>query len=489
MRNMRKKTIAIPRRKALFDILKRQFIGLDTTYKTIEGCSKKTIYLDSAATTLMWKPSHKFGYEFLKNYANTHSNIHHSAKISTKVVIWARKRILTLLNADTENYSCVFIGNGSTSCLNRLAEQFNKLRNDRDIVLISRYEHHSNELPHRKFAKVEYIPIDNFGFLDFHSFKKIVKEKSKNIRYVSITAVSNVTGIFNDFNKVAAILEEFEIPLLVDGAQAIAHKKINLSEAKVTAFVFSGHKLYTPGSPGVLVIKTDVLKSFPCGEIGGGVVSDVTQTSFTLSNNAIERQEAGTLNIVGIAMLGATCQLMNSIGVDVIYQHEQDVMKYALVKLSRYNWINIYSYSEYDNYPRIGNFALNLKNIPHGLVAAILNDYFSIAIRNHCFCAHPYVKALLKDDFLNILDDMNDDVDVESQLEPFQGMVRISFGMYSEKSDVDVLINALELINRDVEHYRGQYFYQNNEYINKKQVEINIDDYFKGIVGDKILIE
>lgn len=444
-----------------FTNLRKDFIGLDTSYPVAGGGSKPRIYLDSAAATLMWEPAHRFGRQFFSHYSNTHSSIHHAARISTDVVEWSRRQILSLLGADPDEYLCFFAGSGSTAGFNRLAGLFQKAADQREIVLVSGMEHHSNDLPHRHHGRVEYIAVEPGGGLSVESFEELLEKHRGRVRYATFCAVSNVTGIINPVEELTRIAHKNGVPVIVDGAQAIAHEKICLSpgdgRAQVDAFVFSGHKLYTPGSPGVVVIKRSLLDELShTVEYGGGMVDDVYYDDYETVRDPVARQEAGTLNIPGIAMLGATANLLGRIGMEKVENHERELQAYALDRFRRIAGIRIYGDTDLQRSPRLGAFAFNVRGLPHSLTAAILNDYFAIAVRNHCFCAHPYVRELLRPDFVDMPVD-GDGEELEAMALDYRGMVRVSFGMYSEKNHIDRIAAALEEICADSDSFISAY--------------------------------
>jgi len=163
--------------KELLDKIKSDFIGLDTEYTIVNGERCKRIYLDTTASSLMMGAAYRASNAFLKHYANTHSLLHFSAKISTKTYSWIHNKILEFVHADPNEYTCFFAGSGVTAGMNRIAKTFKRLRPDRDMILVSIMEHHSNDLPHRKHGgKVIHIPLDtdssNAGSMNMDLFEQ-----------------------------------------------------------------------------------------------------------------------------------------------------------------------------------------------------------------------------------------------------------------------------------------------------------------------------
>mgnify|MGYP002631701751 CR=1 FL=1 len=447
--------------------IKSNFIGLDTTYTLANGEKTKRVYLDSTASTLMMGAAHDAIEAFYDHYANTHSLLHFSAKISTEEYSWAHNRILTFLGADPEKYACFFTGSGTTGGVNRLARIFRDYRPERDTVLVSLMEHHSNDLPHRKHSgRVIHLPLDmrdtRPGCINLESVERELIKHKDRINYIAVTAVSNVTGIINPIYEIAELAHKYDALILVDGAQAVAHLPVKLyghlnPGRNIDAFVFSGHKTYVPGSPGVVVCRKDILSAIEPEEVGGGMVDRVYVDRYTVKEAFPDREEAGTPNIPGAIGLAAAIEVMDQIGMDVIFEEETAFIHMALDKMKNVPEIQIYGETDCSICERAASISFNIKGLDHGLVAAALNDYYNIAVRNECFCAHPYVKEMIMDDLLEAADDFDiDKLDPEFILQK-QGMVRASFGLYSTESDIDALVFALEDITLKKEDYKSLY--------------------------------
>ena len=439
--------------------VQNDFIGLDTVYTLADGRKTKRVYLDSTASTLMMGKVCDLVEKFLDHYANSHSLLHFSAKISTTQYQWAHDRVLSFLGADPEEYTCFFTGSGTTAGINRLARVFRDYRQDKDIVLVSIMEHHSNDLPHRKHAgKVVHIPLKIHssgqpGCLNIQALKENLQKYGERVNYVAITGISNVTGIINPIYDIAELAHKYGALVLIDGAQMAAHIPVKLSDHKnpnrnIDAFVFSGHKTYVPGAPGVVVCRKDILLAIEPEEVGGGMVEDVFVDNYLIKDYFPDREEAGTPNIPGAIGLATAIEILDRIGMDVIYEEEEILVNAALKRMLENPDMVIYGETDVYKCTRAGSISFNIKGMHHGLTAAILNDYFNIAVRNECFCAHPYVKELILDDMLDAIEDMAQD-EIESKYKLLAGMVRASFGIYSKMEDVDTLINALsEIANR-----------------------------------------
>ena len=436
-----------------------EFIGLSTAYKCADGDKRRRIHLDGAASPLAARAGMDMHDRLLPHYSNSHSYVHNSAQISTKALEWAHKVVLEFLGANEKDYTAVFCGSGSTAALNRIARGLHKLRGNRKQVLISSMEHHANDLPHRQFDnECLYLKLTgegrNQGAIDLEELEQLCRSNQDSINYLAISSVSNVTGIRNPIKHICEIAHRYNIFVVVDAAQSVAHGESHLNQINADFWVFSGHKLYTPTAPGVMVAKRSILRVMQEQDLGGGSVVDVTQYDYILSNDTSTKEESGTPNIVGAVSLAATMEAMKTAGLESILQKEVAIMTQLLSGLKKIDGIVIYGDLEL---PRTAAIAFNHRDIEHGLVAAILNDYFCIAVRNECFCAQPYVSSLLKEELWQIDLSTIEPNDQETIVNSRRGMVRISLSAYTTQQDIEFLLNALNKIVESIDKYRQQY--------------------------------
>jgi selenocysteine lyase/cysteine desulfurase len=249
--------------------------------------------------------------------------------------------------------------------------------------------------------------------------------------------------------------------VVVDASQYLAHAPLRLSdtgavERELDAVVFSGHKLYAPGSPGVAVVRRVLLEGCEPDEVGGGMVDDVSLTGYQVTARFPDREEAGTPNLIGAVQLGAALNVLQRVGMARIHAAEQQRLRSLLAKLAAIPGVRMYGDPDPDRTPRLGVVSFNLAGLEHGLVAAVLNDYYNVAVRNGCFCAHPYVRELLKPE-LWALEIDPDTGDAEALIRPWRGMVRASLGLYTTDEDIEALLAGIgELLARP-DHYRALY--------------------------------
>lgn len=322
--NLKALTMANP---ALLKHLQSCLIGSDTEYPTIDGKLSPRIYLDSAASTLMLKPAYEVGEEFLKHYASTHSDMHYSARGANQAYAWAHEKVLQFVDAGADEYAAFFAGSGATAGFNRMANSLAHLRPERNVVLISEMEHHSNDLPHRHYSDTA-IHIPNLGKnercggIDLDAMQRLIETHGRAINYIAVTAASNVTGAITPLAEVAALAHSVGAYLLVDAAQMAAHAPISMDDTGIDVLVFSGHKIYAPGSPGAVIARKQLLEMIEPTELGGGMVDDVSLTDYQPVATLTEREEAGTPNIVGAIVLGAVLELLMQVGMDQVRKKE-----------------------------------------------------------------------------------------------------------------------------------------------------------------------
>jgi len=432
--------------------LRRDAIGLDTCYPVVGGALRRRIYLDSAASTLRLGVVQKVLDRYQPHYANTHSTLHYAARLSTTEYAWAHRMVLDFVAADPARWMCFFAGSGTTAGMNRVARTLRRVRPGRDLVVTSIMEHHSNDLPHRRhFAEVVHVASApsgrSLGGIDMNRLHAVLESHGSRVNYVAVTGVSNVTGYVNPIHDIAALAHRHGALIVVDAAQMIAHVPVRVSGAgdsdrDLDVLVFSGHKVYAPGSPGVVVARRDLFAAVEPDEVGGGMVDTVWLDRYTVSERFPDREEAGTPNVPGAIGLAAALYALQGAGMEAIAAKERELMGYALRRLSGVPGIVIYGPADAEACTLVGTVAFNLEGCDHAFTAAVLNDYFNIAVRNECFCAHPYVREMVMMSLDEAAGELSNE-DLERLAERHRGMVRASFGIYTTREDVDALVSAL----------------------------------------------
>ncbi|UCH10871.1 MAG: aminotransferase class V-fold PLP-dependent enzyme, partial [Fidelibacterota bacterium] len=387
---------------------------------------------------------------------------------------------------------------GTTAGVNRMARVFRDLRPERDTVLVSIMEHHSNDLPHRKhLGRVIHLPValhaDGMGCVDTRALEGLLKQEQERINYVAITGVSNVTGIINPVADIARLAHEHDALVLVDGAQMVAHIPVVVSGhadpvEDVDALVFSGHKTYVPGSPGVVIARKEHLAQLEPEEVGGGMVERVFTERYTVSQHFPDREEAGTPNIPGAIGLAAAIEVLDRIGMDFLVEEEGRIIDYTLDRLKSIPEVEVYGSTDTGSCPRAASISFNLEGVHHSMVAAILNDYHNIAVRNECFCAHPYVIEMIPDQAAEYIAMSDEELAAAGMAKP--GMVRASFGLYSTQEDADALIAALKDIIRNQGTYLPLYRLAESDHefrhttFRLNAEEFSVPDIVSRVIGD-----
>jgi len=457
--------------------LRSAAIGLDTPYTIATGERTPRIYLDSTATTLRLKVVQRVLDLYQPHYANTHSNLHFSARLSTQEYQWAHRMVLEFVGADPATHMSFFTGSGATAGMNRVARALRAARPERDVVLTSIMEHHSNDLPHRKhFREVVHVPAEvsggSLGRLDLALLERALEQHAGKVNYVAITGVSNVTGIINPVHEAAALAHRHGACIVVDAAQMAAHVPIRMSGHEdpardLDALVFSGHKVYAPGSPGVVVARADLFAGVEPQEVGGGMVDAVWVDRYTVSERFPDREEAGTPNITGAIGLAAALYALHEVGMHAVAEDEDRLIEYALRQLAGVPGIIIYGDPDSSRCRRTGAISINLEGCDHAFTAAALNDYYNIAVRNECFCAHPYVREMVMLSFAAVADSLTN-AEIEQLADMHRGMVRASFGLYTTHADIDALVAALNQIRARRDELMPLYERQpNGDYVHR----------------------
>jgi len=485
-------------RRALLAALQPAFDGLATTYELAGGEHKRRTYLDSAASNLRLRPAARVMRQALGHYANTHSKLHFGAHVMTRAYEQSHEAILDFVGANPDVYTAVFCGHGVTAGLNRMARQLlpspgrHGQEGARDVVITTMMEHHANDLPHRKHAReVVHVPLETdpggqAGRVDMQALEGAIQEHADRLAYVAITSASNVTGVANPVREIARLAHEAGARVVVDAAQSAAHMPIPIYDEStghaLDVVCLSGHKIYAPGSPGVIVARRELFEGREPQTVGGGIVSRVETGSYQITDRLPEREEAGTPNLPGAFLLAATLRILSRVGMDVVERHERELTQRALTRFSDIDGLTLYGSPDLEVAERIGVITFNLDALPHGLVAAALNDYFGIAMRNECFCAQPFVRQLLgrageaaapvpsgdgapaaSCEEAGVSDAGASDAGAggaQPRSQPgYQqpGMVRASLGLYNTEADIDYAAEALADLAARPEFYREQY--------------------------------
>jgi selenocysteine lyase/cysteine desulfurase len=418
--------------------IKDLFIGLDEKVCTSDGRLINTINFDNAATT----PPIKSSIEYIKKLSNTYASIGRGtgqkAEITTNLYKESKNFLMNFFNIkDTEKYVVIYVNN-TTEGINKLAKIL--IKNQDDIILTSRMEHHSNDLPWRNRGKVEYIEVDENGRLIIEDLEKKLKANYGKVKYVSLTGASNVTGYINDIHNIARIVHRYNCKLIIDGAQLVPHRKVDISgkseDEQIDFLVFSSHKIYSPFGVGVIIgLKEDFTNVDP-DYFGGGTVDLVLDNEVTYLPPP-EKNEAGTQNFLGVMALVNSLRIINTLGYDYIEKHENILLTHMLKGLK--SLPRIINYGDTENLEdRLGITTFNVENMYHHDVAQILANKKGISVRHGWFCAHPYCRRLMKATEAEAKEFLT------NPEKKMLGMVRVSFALYNSLDEVNIFLNIIE---------------------------------------------
>jgi len=376
------------------------------------------VYLDSAATSQ--KP--QVVIDALEDYysgynSNVHRGVHTLGTKATDAYEGAREKVQKFINAESTEE--IIFTKGTTASLNLVAASYGRTNVQKgDEIVISYMEHHSNIIPWQQLAiqtgaTLKYIPLQEDGTISLEDAKKVITNKTK---IVSIVYVSNVLGVINPIKDLAKIAHENGAVMVVDGAQAAPHIKIDVQDLNCDFFALSGHKMCAPTGIGALYGKKQLLEEMPPVEFGGEMIDFVDLYDSTWKELPW-KFEGGTPIIAGAIGLGAAIDFLESIGLDEIEKHEHKLAAYALKRMSEIEGLTIYG--PLDGNKRAGVITFNLDDVhPHD-VATVL-DAEGIAIRAGHHCAQPLMRWLKA-----------------------SSTARASFYIYNTEEDIDKLVEGL----------------------------------------------
>ncbi len=379
--------------------------------------NKPLVYFDNAASTQ--KPVQVLNiHQKLHNefYGNIHRAAHYMADKTTLEFEAVRDKVKDFIHA--ENREEIIFTKGTTESANLIAASYGEQFLTRGSeIIVSEMEHHSNMVPWQlialsKGAKVVKLPVSVSGELQTGLLPELINSKT---RLIAVAHVSNVLGTINPIKKIAETAHSRNIPVFIDGAQAVQHLSVDVQELDVDFYAFSAHKMYGPNGVGVLYGKKKWLEQLPPYQGGGEMISEVTFEKTTFSEIPY-KFEAGTPNITGVVAFGASIGLLQEIGLDNISAWEHDLLEYATSKLKEIKGVRIFGEA-----PQKSGVISFLIDSIHPFDIGALLDKMGIAVRTGHHCADPLMK------FFDI-----------------PGTIRISFGLYNTKEEVDLFMDALK---------------------------------------------
>ncbi len=387
-----------------FPILKREVHG------------RPLVYLDNGATTQ--KP--KLVIDSIVNYysgynANIHRGVHRLSQEASAAYEEARKKVQLHLGADSDQE--IIFTSGTTESINLVAQAYLcKRLVAGDEILITEMEHHSNILPWQILceetgAKLRVVPITDSGEIEISSVESLLSSKTK---FFAFTHVSNTLGTINPAKELVHLAHSKNIPVMIDGAQAVPHMKVNVADLGCEFYCFSGHKVYGPTGIGVLYVNEKAFPEMSTYKVGGGTIKTVTFEKTEYVDGPL-KYEAGTPNIEGAIGLGFALDYVNGIGMSNIATHEHELLVYAVDKLKEISGIRFIGTAK----NKAGVLSFVVDKIHPFDIGTIL-DQQGVAVRTGHHCTQPLMNRF-----------------------GIPGTVRVSFALYNTKEEVDVLVAAL----------------------------------------------
>ena len=377
---------------------------------------KDLVYFDNAASTQ--KPQvviDALNHYYSNDNANIHRGVHYLSQLATDKFEDTRNTVQGFINA--KNSCEIIFTKGTTDSINLVANGYRSMLNKGDDIIISEMEHHSNIVPWQMCCEVsgatlKVIPILDNGDLDMDAFENLLSEKTK---LVAVTHISNALGTINPVEKLIALTHKVGAKILIDGAQATPHTLVDVQGLDVDFYCFSAHKMYGPTGVGVLYGKETLLNELPPYQGGGEMIKEVGFEKTTYADLP-HKFEAGTPNIAGVIAFKAAMDFITNLGIENIAKHEDQLVQYATEQLSTISGIQFIGEAK----KRAALVSFNIEGL-HPYDIGILLDKMGVAIRTGHHCAQP------------IMDRYN-----------VPGTVRMSFGVYNTKEEIDSCITAIK---------------------------------------------
>jgi selenocysteine lyase/cysteine desulfurase len=434
--------------------IQKNIVGYEMQVPLLDGSKRQYINFDNAASTPSLKTVADKVNEFMRWYSSIHRGTGFKSQLCSEAFDHSRHIVANFVNVDPETHAIIFVKN-ATEAINKLAHRFPI--NDDQVVLVSKMEHHSNDLPWRANAKVVHIDVKEDGSLDEEDLISKLKQYHGKVALVALTGASNVSGWVNDINHLAEVCHEHGTKIVIDAAQLAPHRAIDMkaqdNPGHIDFLALSAHKIYAPFGSGVLIGDKDFFETGDPDYVGGGTV-DIVSLDYAHWTEAPEKEEAGTPNTVGVIAMAEALQTLNKIGMDVVAEHEKELTHYMLSKMKDIDGIQIYGSGDPDVVEnRLGVIAFNIQDLPHAHTASILNYEGGVGVRNGCFCAHPYIKILL-----GTTEEESHQIEQEilnGDRSRLPGAVRASFGIYNSKQEIDDFIDVLKMIAK--KQWAGDY--------------------------------
>ena len=379
---------------------------------------KPLIYLDNAATSQTPRAVVEAVDEaYYGRRANVHRGVHTLSQEATAAMEATRERVRRFINADSSDE--IIFTRGTTEAINLVASSYGSLLKSGDEIILTVMEHHSNIVPwqllqSRTGIVIKVVPIHADGSLDLDVYRSLFTERT---RLVSVCHVSNVLGTVNPITEMAAYAHSHGALICVDGAQAVAHERVDVKALGADFYAFSSHKMYGPAGVGVLYGRRDLLEAMPPYQGGGEMIGRVSFEGSTWADLPY-KFEAGTPDYIGAAAFSTAIDYMDSVGIEAIAAHEHELLEHATDAMLSIPGLRIYGTA-----PGKAAVISCLIGQAHHYDTGVLLDQLGIAVRTGHHCAQPLMDTY-----------------------GIEGTVRASFALYNTHAEVDTFISALRRV-------------------------------------------
>jgi len=377
------------------------------------------VYLDNAATSQTPRcVVDAIEQMYYQHKANVHRGVHTISQEATDLVEQTREKVRRFINAGSVVE--VIFTRGTTEGINLVASSFGDMLYNGDEIIVTVMEHHSNIVPwqligQRKRVSLRVVPIDDSGQVDMDAYEDLFTD---NTRFVSLAHVSNVLGTVNPVKQMIDIAHRHGVPVLIDGAQAVPHLRVDVQQLDCDFYAFSSHKMYGPAGVGVLYGKRRWLEQMPPYQGGGEMIGNVTFERTTFADLPF-KFEAGTPDFVDIAAFGAAIDYLEGLGVERVAAHEHELVAAAMDGLQQIDGIRLYGTA-----PGKSSVVAFLQEGGSSYDMGLLLDKLGIAVRTGHHCAQPLMARY-----------------------GVQGMVRASFAVYNTLDEVSRFVAAVSRVN------------------------------------------
>lgn len=377
---------------------------------------RQLVYLDTAATSQTPQcVVDKICDMYHTKKANVHRGVHQLSQEATDCMENTREKVRRFLNADSTEE--IIFTRGTTEAINLVASSYGEKLCNGDEIILTAMEHHSNIVPwqllqQRKRIRINVVPINEKGELRQDIYENMFTE---NTRLVAFCHVSNVLGTVNPVKQMIEIARRHSVPVLVDGAQAAPHIRVDVKDLDADFYVLSAHKMYGPTGVGVLYAKKEFLERMSPYQGGGEMIGNVSFEKTTFAALPY-KFEAGTPDFVGIAAFAEAIDYIDRLGIDNIAEHEQQLLNYATRRLMEIPGMRIFGTADHKS----GVISFLVGNIHHYDMGMLL-DKQGVAVRTGHHCAEPLMHTL-----------------------GIEGTVRASFGVYNTPEEIDTFVDAVK---------------------------------------------